>query len=68
MDEHTAYYIEGGKSEREKQILCTNAYIWNLEIWNYLQGSNGDTDIENRLRDTVGWEVRRGGDVWREQH
>ena len=29
-DEHRAYYIEGSKSEREKQILCTNAYIWNL--------------------------------------
>ena len=30
VDEHRAYYIEGSKSEREKQILGTNAYIWNL--------------------------------------
>ena len=39
-------------SEREKQILCINTYIWNLEklyCWTYFQGSNGDTDIENRL-------------------
>ena len=30
------------------------AYIWNLEKWYwriYLQGSNGETDIENRLID-----------------
>ena len=66
MDEHTAYYIEGGKSEREKQILCTNAYIWNLEIWNYLQGSNGDTDIENRLMDMGQGRGRRRWNVWRE--
>ena len=29
--------------------------MWNPERWywwNYLQGSNGDTDIENRLMDT----------------
>ena len=34
-----------------------NAYIWNLEKWywwNYLQGRNGDTDIENKLVDPVG--------------
>ena len=24
---------EWGKSEREKQILCINAYIWNREKW-----------------------------------
>ena len=34
--------------------MCTNTYIWNLERWYneiYLQGSNGETDIENRLMD-----------------
>ena len=45
VDEPRAYYTEWSKSEREKQILYTNAYVWNLEIcywWNYLQGSNED--------------------------
>ena len=38
------------KSEREKQILHINTYVWNLEKWyrwTYLQGRNRDTDIEN---------------------
>ena len=45
---------EWSKSEREIQLLYTNAYIWNLENWSwiiYLQGSSGETDIENRLMD-----------------
>ena len=52
-------HTEWCKSEREKQILYINAYIWNLEKWywwTYLQGSSGDADIENRLADTVGEE------------
>ena len=51
VDEPRAYYTEWGKSERERYILYTNAYIWNLEKWIwiiYLQGSSGETDIENR--------------------
>ena len=38
------------KSEREKQISYTNAYMWNLEKWyrrTYLQGRNRDVDVEN---------------------
>ena len=34
------------KSERERQILYINAYIWNLERWyqlSYMQGSKGDS-------------------------
>ena len=31
VDEPRAYYTEWSKSEREKQISYTNAYIWNLE-------------------------------------
>ena len=34
--------------------MYSNAYIWNLEKWYlriYLQGSSGETDIENRLMD-----------------
>ena len=44
------------KSEREKQILYINAYVWNLERWywwTYLQDSSGDADIENGFVDTV---------------
>ena len=42
------------KSERERRVSYNIAYIWNLEKWYrriYLQGSNGETDIENRLID-----------------
>ena len=49
--------IEWSESERERQILYINTYTWNLDRWywwNGLQGSNGDTDIKNRLLDTVG--------------
>ena len=51
------------KSERERQISYINAYICSLERWYwriYLQGSNGETDIENRLMDMgkVGERVR----------
>ena len=31
MDEPTACYTEWRKSEREKQILYINAYLWSLE-------------------------------------
>jgi len=44
-------------AEREKQISYANTYIWNLERWyrgTYLQSSNGDTDIANRLMDMAG--------------
>ena len=39
-------------SQKEKQISYINVYLWNIERWywwTYLQGSNGDKDIENRL-------------------
>ena len=64
VDEHRAYYMEWSKSEREKQILYTNAYIWNLERWywwNYLQGSNGDKDTEKDLWTTKGGREDRVG-------
>ena len=57
VDEPRAYYTEWSKLEREKQILYTNAYMWDLARWywwTYLQGNSGDTGIENRLMDTVG--------------
>ena len=53
------------KSEREKQILCINIYMWNLEKWygwTYFQGRNRDIDIENGHVDTavaggMNWEI-----------
>ena len=68
VDELRACCIERSKSEREKQILYINAYIWNLKKqywWNCFQGRNGDADIENRLVDSVG---KRERDEWREEH
>ena len=44
------------ESEREKQISYINVYIWKLEKrywWTYLQGRNGDEDVENGLVGTV---------------
>ena len=31
VDEHRTCYTEWSKSEKEKQTLYINAYIWNLE-------------------------------------
>ena len=48
--------LQSEVSQKEK-ILHINAYIWNLEKWlwwTFLQGRNGDTDIENWLVDPVG--------------
>ena len=45
------------KSEREKQILYVNAYMWSLEKWyrwTYLKGRIKDADIENGCMDTEG--------------
>ena len=50
VDEPGAYYTQWSKLE--KQVLCVNTYIWNLEKWywwTYLKGSSEDTDIENNL-------------------
>ena len=55
-------YIEWSKSE--KQISYINTYMWNLERWcwwTYLQGNNGDTDIEYGLKDTGSSEGGEGG-------
>ena len=45
--------------------FLSNTYLWNLERWywwTYLQGSNGDADIEDRLMDTGGGEGKGGTD------
>ena len=43
--------------QKEKQILYIKACLWNHEKWHwwtYLQGWNGDADVQNGLVDTVG--------------
>ena len=65
VDEPRAYYTEWNKSERERQIPYINAYVWSLERWywwSYMQSSKGDTDIKNRLLDSVG--EGEGGMIW----
>ena len=65
VDEPGAYYTKWSKSERERQILYINTYIWNLETqyqWSYIQGSKGDADIKNKLLDSTG--EREGGMIW----
>ena len=60
VDEPRACYTKWNKPKREKQVLYINTFIWNLEKWYwwiYLQGMDGDTDIENKLVDTL-----RGGE------
>ena len=51
------FWVEWSKSEKEKQISYINTYVWMLEMWYwwiYLQCSNKDSDIENRLVETMG--------------
>ena len=51
--------IQSEVSQKEKDKYCI--YIQNLEKWYrriYLQGSNGERDIENRLMDTGRGEER----------
>ena len=50
-------HTEWSKSEKEKQILYINAYMWNLEKryrWSYLQSRNRDRHVENKCMDTKG--------------
>ena len=62
VDEPRACYAEWNKSERTKQISYINGYIWDLEKWywwTYLQGRDGDTDLEKGIVGTV-WEGKSG--------
>ena len=55
VDEPRTYYMQSEVRKRKK-ILYINSYIWNLGKcygWAYLQGSNGEADIQNRLVNTV---------------
>ena len=54
-------HTEWSKTEREKEILYINAYMWNQEKrnrWTGLQGRNRDTDVDNKRMDT------KGGKPW----
>ena len=64
VDEYRDCHAEWSKSEREKQILYINTYMWNLEKWyrwTGLQGRNWDTDAENKRMDTKGGSSGGGG-------
>ena len=57
-DSHT----ERSKSEREKQILYINAYMWSLEKWYKLTGLQGrtrDTDVDSKCVD-----IKEGKQWW----
>ena len=61
VDEPRTCYTEWSESEAERWILYSNAHLWNLEkrYWRiYLQGSNEEIDIENRLMDMQRGEER----------
>ena len=52
--------VQSEVSQKDKYCILT--YIWDLEKWyqwTYLQGSNGNADIEKGLVDTV-WEGQGG--------
>ena len=69
VDEPRGYYTVWSKSDTAKQTLHINPYVWNLERrywWTYLQGSNGNVDIKNRLVDTGMGGGRRVWNEWRE--
>ena len=56
MDGPRDFHIEWNKSEREKQIPCKIAYMWNLQKWHgwtYLQSWNKDTDVEDKCADSA---------------
>ena len=55
--------IQSEVSQKEKHQYNINAYIWNLERWwPYMQYSKRDTDVNNRLLDSVG--EGKGGMIW----
>ena len=57
-------HTEWSKSERGKQMLYINTYMWNLEKcyrWSYLHNRNRDTDVEKKCKDT---KEERGGVGW----
>ena len=62
VDETGGYYTERSKSERKTPIQYINTYIWNFKR-PYMQDSKRDTDVKNRLLDSVG--EGEGGMIWK---
>ena len=65
MNETGAYYTQWSKSERKTPIQYINTYILNLERWKqwpYMRDSKRDTDVKNRLLDSVG--EGKGRMIW----
>ena len=65
MDETGAYYTEWSKSERKTPIEYFNTYIRHLgrwKQWPYTRDSKRDTNVKNRLLDSV--EEGEGGMIW----
>ena len=65
VDKPRAFHSEWAKSGSEKQILYINTYVWNLEKyhwWTSVEGRNRNTDVENKLENTVG--EGEGGRNW----
>ena len=65
VDEPRADYTDWSRSERKRQIMYINIYIWTLERWywwSYIQSSKGDTDVKNRLLNSAG--ESEGGMTW----
>ena len=73
VDEPRSYYTEWSKSEGERQILCINTCIWNLERWYWKpiyraameqQTERGDMWTQKR-KERVGWIERT---AWKHIH
>ena len=65
VNETGVYYTEWSKSERETPIQYINAYVWDLERWQwwpYMKDSKRDTDVKNKLLEYVG--EGEGGMIW----
>ena len=61
-------HTEWSKSEKEKQILSINTYMWTLENkmerWSYLQSRSRDMNEENKYGYQGGRVVGWNGRLW----
>ena len=64
MDETRAHYTEWSKSERKTPVQYINAYMEfrKMVMMTYMWDSKRDTDVKNRLLDSVGED--EGGMIW----
>ena len=55
--------IQSEVSQKNKHHILMHIYgIWRWYVWSYVQGSKGDTDVKNRLLDSVG--EGESGMIW----